>query len=94
MEHTKGEWIVIANLDGDKTIIRTGSGFVAVTKVARDVEECEANAQLIAAAPDMYEALKKAMLYLDWATTANFQRGGDNPVRAKIRKALAKAEVK
>ena len=62
MNYTKGKWEVVANLDGSKTIIRTRSGFVAVTKVTRAIRECEANAERIVKAvnchDDLYEALK------------------------------------
>jgi len=56
MEYTKGEWTAIVTMDGSKTIVRTESGFIAVTKVVRPIEECEANANLIAASPDGLEA--------------------------------------
>ena len=87
--YTKGEWKVVANMDGEKTIVRTESGFVAVTKVVRPIEEIEANAQLIAAAPDTAEALRDLISFLihDGLTTNNRLV----PIINKGTKALKKA---
>lgn len=84
MEYSRGDWKVVTNMDGHKTIVRTGSGFIAVTKVARPKEECEANAHLIASAPKLYEALK--------ALTKEFTKQCE--VEANAYKALAEAEGK
>lgn len=51
-------------------------------------DEARANAKLIAAAPDMYEALKEARDYL------RFNKGNASPIYDKADKALSKAEGK
>lgn len=50
---TKGEW------KNNGRLIHSGATFIATASIT-DVEwsECEANASLIAAAPEMYEMLK------------------------------------
>lgn len=69
MKHTKGEWKIEKVLDYDKTLvyakIKTGNIPHAYTGVYHQGgrisnEECEANAKLITAAPDMLKALKEA----------------------------------
>ena len=57
-DSTKGDWKVIEGYNGIKDIVRSDSGFVASTQFRRPKGENEANAHLIAAAPDLYEALK------------------------------------
>ena len=48
--------------------------------------ECEANAHLIAAAPDLYEALEDALQELETMSYSHYER-----LERKIRAALAKA---
>jgi hypothetical protein len=53
--------------------------------------EPEANATLIAAAPDMVEALKSTLTLLYNMTSAQFELGADKPARDAILAALRKA---
>ena len=82
MEYTKGEWTA------DKTV--TGAEVGVDDDVIADVYSCHtgialANANLIAAAPDMYEALSQLRNDSQWAKLRP-------NTREAIIKALAKAE--
>lgn len=91
MEHTKGPWELISlssKLDdwtGASLVIRNeyAPGGIAVT-IGGVGDEEEANARLIAAAPDLLEAVKDALIYLDHEAT------GLRP--AKLVAAIVKAE--
>lgn len=83
MEYTKGEWKVIPEMIGKKLIsygVGTNSTDIALM-ISRDLGKAEANAQLIAAAPDLYEVCKKVRM----AYNIHF---------SELDKALAKAEGK
>ena len=58
MKHTKGEWFA---KEGQIYPIETGKTLALIPYYDKDDKEQEANAKLIAAAPDMLEALKKAI---------------------------------
>lgn len=71
MEYTKGEWAVTntaferfstfrGKRTGARTFVTNGFELDEIAEVQGDTEEeAEANAHLIAAAPDMYQALKE-----------------------------------
>jgi hypothetical protein len=71
-EHTKGPWKVSGAGHDRKDLLQTGEWFcpdivdrdaklvAEANGILREVSETEANARLIAAAPDMYEACKRA----------------------------------
>lgn len=88
MPHTPGPWRVVHTAD-DRTFIDTeesNDSFIA--QVDRNAPEYEDNAQLIAAAPELLEALKRI---IEWDDT------GCDPSRAVLRAAraiIAKAEGK
>jgi hypothetical protein len=78
-KHTPGPWASVHDADGDYLIMSPESGrFIAVTYT--DAEQDEANARLIAAAPEMLEALERILPSLQGT-------GHANTVRAVIRKA-------
>lgn len=89
-KHTQGPWIVAK----EKTIIRTGELLVASTEpleafIGTGLREYnratrEANARLIAAAPEMLEALKVALKHLD------IESGGYS-IQTQVKRAIAKA---
>lgn len=54
--------------------------------------EREANANLIAAAPDLLAACRAMLDCLENLTTAEFGRGGDKPARRMLEQAIYKAE--
>ena len=60
-KHTNGPWL-ITTIDGDDCLMvggGDGSDVVADIRTDRPEDEVEANAHLMASAPEMYEALKK-----------------------------------
>jgi len=88
MKHTKGEWKVSDNwnVTTDNRLIVSCGGFSDGTHETHD--ENIANAHLISAAPDMYEALKVAVAILKMEGYQDNQ-----PVLQPMITALAKAEV-
>ena len=85
MEYTKGKWEV-ENV-GDCSLIMGGNTCVARTfQTFYPAEEQEANAHLIAAAPDMHEALKGVIKSGILSEFPLYEDG--------IKQALAKAEEK
>ena len=88
--HTKGPWNVANFHSYDKRILIPEAG-CEVDYDDCDRAEAEANARLIAAAPDMYEALRAVVA---WCETP--QDHGGNPYCKKFvhlaQDALAKAE--
>ena len=98
MEYTKGEWRIIKDVDNRTHIMGFESDFernVCMLSV-RSPEEVEANAHLIASAPDLYEALKavyKRMEMQDRVSRALGEEGRDILLEQVI-KVLAKAESK
>ncbi len=98
-EYTKGEWVACPVLregkyDGTFGIVVCGKAGTDDVGIADVVgwPEAEANAHLIAAAPDMYEALKELS---EWLYGANIPFSSKKiHVKRKARQALAKAENK
>ena len=75
-------------MSGDKHIARVDN---------ENASECEANAQLIAAAPDLYEACKFAVRVLDDVRQMCADKGQNglwDTAQQAINKILAKAEGK
>lgn len=64
----------------------------ASTKFDACEERREANARLISAAPDMYEALQEARLQIQYLHEKFQETGTGNAALAKIDAALSKAE--
>ena len=61
-EHTQGKWDILYSKWDDNDIYIEGTGAVICTiNGGMGNKECEANAKLIAAAPDMLEALTLLM---------------------------------
>ena len=96
MNYTKGEWVT----DGTRIIDKEDETIAVIfirfkdDKVSAEnalIDEAEANAQLIAAAPAMYEALKKAEKLLGNMDSRSW---AEAIVYDQITKALAKAEGK
>ena len=93
MNYTKGEWKVedaTQVVVGERLVANTG-GYS--TNYTLEREQNEANARLIAAAPDMYEALKDI---IEQAEKTHFPIGADlaNSIRVFGKQAIAKSERK
>jgi|688.fasta_scaffold532493_2 hypothetical protein len=100
MKHTKGPWLIES-----KVYVCGGECCVAVTETYSAMqklspEQREANARLIAAAPELLEALKESLVileasYLDWAETSNeFQNSNEDiifEVKERVKEVIAKA---
>ena len=91
MNYTKGEWRVV--IFGLAIIIKTFSQgisrFICVLRDQDSDEEIKANANLISAAPEMYEALNNIIAECPTPTS-----GYEIAVVEIAKKALAKAEGK
>lgn len=99
MNYTKGKWEVkgFAEFVCGVWYASITSSDKPIAKVRGDNKNnCEANAHLIAASPNLYEALKEAH---EWLTQLNklhpiIDDGDFNILQRHIQKALAKAEGK
>ena len=97
-EHTPGPWQVYT--DGTKTFIAAANGRVVVVDLYDEnnepsIEELEANARLIAAAPALLQALKDTREALAaWVEIAEEQdqREGDYTALEEADQAIQKAE--
>jgi hypothetical protein len=105
--HTPGPWRIIDSIEQSKATIVGADfpamGFVADVNLCRnnDKEEVDgaANARLIAAAPELLEALKHALAVCEAETelrgendTDDYEGGAAGPVAEMIRDAITKAE--
>ena len=93
--YTKGEWkpAYHGNVNGyEKYSVCTDTDVVCNIHVKADGNEANANAHLIASAPDMYEALK--VLVKEYNVDLEYCKFTDIPHWEKACKALAKAEGK
>ena len=89
-KHTNGPWL-ITTIDGDDCLMvggGDGSDVVADIRTDRPEDEVEANAHLIASAPEMLEALRALIEYHE-----EVPEGGLLLYEAKkVRQAIAHAE--
>jgi hypothetical protein len=98
MKHTKGNWRTSKKFDEitvSKPGILEGSKSIAmVSDFSKSKEEVKANAILMAAAPELFEALKEAYNYL--RPISNQWEGretmGGQMMLASMRSAIQKAE--
>ena len=90
--HTPGEWFY--RICGDGFVIRSrgAQGPIAGINGSRPITDAEANARLIAAAPELLAALNDALEALD-AHAINYEPTGSNGKTARqvVRAAIAKA---
>lgn len=87
-QHTPGPWTVLTTADKSRVVAnaRAGEGWTIAILRQGDTPEWAANARLIAAAPDLLEALEAADAVLSGRVRdLNYQ------VRDKVRAAIAKA---
>jgi len=90
MSHTPGPWVIVSDDEG-RCFINSGGVIKAVVATCDQPVSAEhaANARLIAAAPDLLEALEAALNDLDHA-----YNGAENfavLAKSKARAAIAKA---
>ncbi len=86
MEHTKGEWKAFRNAIGTYTVQTEDTRIGEIDR--------HFNAYLVAASPDMYEALKEARLQIEYLHDKFKETGTGNAVLAKIDRVIAKDEGK
>ena len=93
--HTKGPW-ELQKITGGYRIITGGKYTMNLDgpwyPSAEQLEAFEANARLIAAAPELLEACTIAFDLLTDLTTDEFSRGLDRPARLALGKAIRKAK--
>lgn len=73
--------------------IRDREGIVATPAVALDTDEGMAIATLIAAAPELYDALKESVKSLEWALMIIDPLGRDVPAASLFRETLSRARA-
>jgi hypothetical protein len=95
-KHTPGPWEVDSNAQGELLVMSRDGAAIAVVPVGAygRSERSQPNARLIAAAPELLEALRHVMQALDLVTPG---RAADSPAARSLRvatAAIAKAEGK
>ncbi len=95
-QYTKGEWKLVQRESGS-LIIECGIKIIGQTSRAstpEEAKEIQANAQLISAAPDMYEELCQVRDMFNRVEAVRRLQGFEKVRRAKTLRVLAKAEEK
>lgn len=96
-KHTPGPWKIDENEDLPLAVIEGTEEGTGIAEIGPRTPELIANAHLIAAAPDMLEALKRCGKVLEQIGEENQewkQSGMYQKALAKAEKAVAKAEDK
>ncbi len=94
---TPGPWAI--EYDGPSLPIITAPAATSARKIMTDViahakgDNAEANARLIAAAPELLEALEVALIYLEHAGDGAVRYPEDDKAEQQARAALAKARA-
>ena len=83
MTHTPGPW------NAETFCVWAGDKYVAATQTGIPEEEQQANAKLIAAAPELLEALKAAKQYLAFHSSEGCEPVPLQRVRAAIKAATS-----
>jgi hypothetical protein len=91
--HTPGPWEATIWECHALTTIRAKNRIIAeCAGNGRYAKDCEADARLIAAAPDLLAALQDALEALSWHGGLDFQNDAGQPVGDLIRSAIARAK--
>ena len=98
-KHTQGPWKVSKSDEQGREYLCIGAASQHVATVphprSKKITELEkANAALIAAAPDMYQALKELLEHIEWTRRQAGLVAGPNDCTIRANAALAKAEGK
>jgi hypothetical protein len=89
-KHTPGPWIVGGvTANGGVVIMNDNTRPVAVVETCDDLEKRDVDATLIAAAPELLEALETAIADWDWDCS---ERTLNEETVIKMRSAIAKAK--
>ena len=97
VDDTGGQWsgwplCIVPENDDDKSVVRTGGQWPYEWDAATSQREAVANARLIAAAPDLLEALLTALPYVEDHEESNvYKRGAVARAVAQIRAAIEQA---
>jgi len=94
MNYTKGEWSISygGEVEGrERYAVTTNTTEICQLRAKKDPKEIEANAYLISAAPDMYEALK-GLCHAYNVDEYSLILSQDPEYWQKVFRALAKAE--
>jgi len=101
MKHTPGPWKYTYNKKFDRHVIRHSelvdrgdSNEIAGIYNSLDFKADEANANLIAAAPDLLEACKSALFDISLVINCKLEPSTMRAVLPKLRNAIKKAEGK
>jgi phage tail tube protein FII len=93
-KHTQGKWIV-RTPNNSKQVITSENGMIATIEVPFGTDEAEANAKLIASAPEMLEGLielKKSFdLVIEWTGKLSSQSEAFREQYALINKLIKQA---
>ena len=84
-EHTPGPWRVENQVEHRAIVAANGQPVASTLLAGRTIKTADADARLIAAAPEMLAALETSLLYFGPASD-------DFPIKKQIRAALAKAK--
>jgi len=87
-KYTKGRWLFKS--DGDRTIVADGKSIMCDTSYYPWCPDADADWHLIAAAPELLEALKAAKKYVAFAYSEGID--GAEEAGLKLDAAIAKAE--
>lgn len=98
--HTPGPWTIAKQQTGLRlpVVLLAGKAAVTVQNVTHDLDECDANARLIAAAPELLEELRhtlrnvEAMLHMLPLAAPAVERQSLTTWAERNRVAIAKAE--
>jgi len=92
-KHTPGPWKVMGTAYQRSVGGGQGRFFCAIAANERyDEGEKDANAQLIAAAPDMHDVLEQCLIHLNAKKLTNLWTDGEEKLLTEVRGAIDKAE--
>lgn len=92
MKHTPGPWTVDDSVPDEAVYVMCPSGTIAnVGPCGTPDDEDKANARLIAAAPDLLEALKNTLCYLEADSDDDTEREDYAQANAALAKAKREA---